>query len=141
MSVMDRVRYYVTSKWAERLLSQWVTSIMMMGHAALGLVVLLASDRLTGSTYEPMIEMVDGHMWVWAVWIIASAILMGVPFRWPIIAGIWLGMFWMFMWAGLFTFSVVRHDDADAMLMVAFSIFALIDVALLTARVTGKNEG
>jgi hypothetical protein len=66
---------------------------------------------------------------------------MGVPFRWPIIFGLWLGMSWMAFWAGLFAVSAVTYENAAATPMVAYGGFALINAALLTARVLDKNVG
>ena len=139
---MRRVRYYVTSKWAEHLLSQWVTSIMMIVHAGLGFAVLIGGPgRFVSPTYEPLVDIVDGRTWTWGVTILMSALLMSVPFRWPIILGLWLGMAWMIMWMTLFAVAMVTSETAAATPMVAYGGFALINAALLTARVMDKNVG
>jgi hypothetical protein len=142
VTVMERVRYYVTNKWVEHLLSQWITSIMIVVHACLGAVVIIGGEqRFVKPTYQPLIDMVHGETWIWGATIILSAIFMGVPFRWPIIFGLWLGMSWMAFWAGLFAVSAVTYENAAATPMVAYGGFALINAALLTARVLDKNVG
>lgn len=139
---MQRVKYYVTERWAEHLLSQWVTTIMMMVHTGLGLAIILGGPhRFVKPTYEPLIVFVGGETWVWGAVIIASAVLMGVPFRWPIITGLWLGMCWMSLWMALFAVSAVNYENAAATPMVAYGGFALINAALLTARVLDKTGG
>lgn len=139
---MQRVRYYVTNRWAEHLLSQWITSIMMLVHGFLGAAVIIGGQqRFVKPTYQPLIDMVHGETWIWGVVIIISSVFMGVPFRWPIIFGLWLGMSWMIMWMTLFAVSTVSYENAAATPMVAYGGFALINAALLTARVMDKNEG
>jgi hypothetical protein len=139
---MQRVRFYVTDKWAEHLLSAWITSIMGMVHLGLGLAIIIGGkQRFIRPSYQPLIDMVNGETWLWGVAIIVSAMLMVTPFRWPIIAGLWLGMFWMIMWMSLFAYSTVMYENAASTPMVAYGGFALINAALLTARVMSKDEG
>jgi len=131
-----RFRYYVVGAWEERLLTQWVTSIMIVVHWGLGLSVLIGGQqRFTVPTYQPLIDMTDGHIWLWGATIMASATLMMMPFKWPNIAGLWLGMMWMIMWASLFSVSLVQYPNAAATPVVAYAGFAMINTALLTARV------
>lgn len=142
MSIVERVRYYVTNRWVEHLLSQWITSIMMVVHVCLGLAIILGGpQRFVKPTYQPLIDMVHGNTWIWGAAIITSACLMTVPFRWPIIIGLWLGMSWMAMWMGLFAVSAVSYEEAAATPMVAYGGFALINASLLTARVLDKHKG
>ena len=132
----NRIRLYVTGAWEERLLAQWITGIMILVHWGLGLSILVGGgQRFTIPTYQPLIEMADGHVWVWGVSIMLSGALMLTPFKWPNILGLWLGMAWMVMWTTLFAVSLVQFPEAAATPVVAYAGFAMIDTALLTARV------
>lgn len=140
MTLMHRVKYYVTNKWAEHLLSQWITSIMLLVHAWLGGVIIVGGEsRFIKPTYQPLVEMVHGHTWIWGAIILASAVLMSIPFRWPIILGLWIAMAWFIMWMTLFAVSAVTYEDSAVTPMVAYGGYALISAALLTARVMDKN--
>lgn len=139
---MERVRFFVESKWGCHLLSQWVTSIAAMVHLGLGLAILVGGHaEFVKPTYDPLVDMVNGQTWVWGLSIIVFAAMMITPFKWIIAAGLWLGMFWMFMWTALFGYAVVQYDDANAIPMILVWGFAMIDAALLIARLADKNEG
>jgi len=139
---MHRVKYFVTDWFAERLLSQWVMCIMIIVHLGLCVAVVVGgAARFTIPSYEPLIEMSFGHTWLWGVWIGLSGWLMMFPYRWPNIVGLWLGMSWMVMWTGAFGYAMLLYPGAAATPVVAYAGFALIDSALLTARVVDKNEG
>lgn len=138
---MQRLKYFVTSGWAERLLTQWITSIMIMVHAGLGVVVIVGGrERFIPPTYQPLIDFTQGYTWIWGVWALLAAALMCTPFRWPNIIGLWLGMAWMIMWMTLFAVATMTYPNAAATPMVAYGGFALIDAALLTARVMDKTD-
>src|SRR5690349_19777734 len=95
-------RYFVTGAHEEYLLSQWVMSIMIVVHWALGAPILIGgSTRFSLPTYQPVIDMVDGHVWIWGLILIISGTLMMAPFKWPNVAGIWIGMAWMITWTAL----------------------------------------
>lgn len=137
---MRRVKVYVDNKWASHLLSAWITSIMAMAHLGLGLAVILGGEkRFVLPTYQPLVDMVDGNTWLWGVSIALSAVLMITPFRWPIIIGLWIGMFWMLMWTAAFTVSVLRFENAAATPIPVYGAMALINIALLTARVLDEK--
>lgn len=136
-----KLRYFVESAWAERLLTQWVTSIMIMVHAGLGMVVIVGGrERFVPPSYQPLIDFTSGHTWIWGAVALAAAAFMCVPLHWPNIIGLWLGMTWMIMWMTLFAVATVSYPNAAATPMVAYGGFALIDAALLTARVMDKCD-
>lgn len=137
----QRLRYFVESAWAERLLTQWITSIMIMVHAGLGVVVIAGGkERFVPPSYQPLIDFTGGETWLWGVFALVAAAFMCTPFRWPNIFGLWLGMAWMIMWMTLFAVATVTYPTAAATPMVAYGGFALIDAALLTARVMDKCD-
>lgn len=137
-----RFRFYVTGAWEERLLVQWVTTTMIAVHWGLGLAVLVGgSPRFSIPTYKPLLDMTDGRVWMWGLAIMASAALMMVPFKWPNVLGLWLGMVWMIMWASLFSVSLVQYPDSAATPVVAYAGFAMINTALLTARMLERPRG
>lgn len=136
-----RFRYYVVGAWEERLLVQWVTTIMIVVHWGLGLSILVGGTaRFTVPSYQPLIDMTGGHTWVWGVSSMAAAALMMVPFKWPSVAGLWLGMVWMIMWTSLFAVSLVQYPNAAATPVVAYAGYAMVNAALLTARVLERRR-
>jgi hypothetical protein len=68
-----------------------------------------------------------------------AAALMFVPTRWPQIIGLWLGMFWQIMWSVAFAIAMIKFGGAGSIEAVAFGGFALIDAALLTARIVERD--
>lgn len=132
-------RYFVTGVREEHLLSQWLMSIMIVIHWGLGIAILVGGpQRFSVPTYQPLIDLAGGQTWIWGVHISISGILMMVPFRWPNIIGLWLGMVWMIMWTVLFSVSITQYPTAAATPAVAYAGFAMINAALLTARVIEK---
>lgn len=132
---MRRVRYFVEGHWEERLLVQWLTSIMIAVHVGFGFAVLIGgAERFSLPTYKPLLDLVDGQIWVWGVWSLLAGSLAAAPFKWISVAGLWLGMAWMVMWFSLFTVSVMTYPTAAATPVVAYAGFAMIDTALMTAR-------
>ena len=137
-----RFRFYVQGAWEERLLVQWITVTMIAVHWGLGLSVLIGGQaRFTVPTYQPLIDLTQGRVWIWGVTIVLSAVLMMTPFKWPNVLGLWIGMAWMVMWAVLFSVSLVQYPQAAATPAVAYAGFAMIDTALLTARVLERPRG
>lgn len=133
-------RYFVTGKQSEHLLTQWVTTVMIVVHWGLGIAILVGGpQRFSPPTYQPLIDLAMGQTWVWGVHIAISGLLMTVPFRWPQIIGLWLGMVWMIMWTVLFSVSVTQSPVSAATPAVAYAGFAMINAALLTARVIEKK--
>jgi hypothetical protein len=133
---MRRIHYYVTGAWEDRLLAQWITSAMIAVHWGLGLSIIIGGkQRFTLPSYQPLIDLTDGRIWVWGLAIMGSATLMMLPFKWPNIAGLWVGMVWMIMWTSLFSVSVVKYTNAAATPVPVYAGLAMINAALLTARI------
>ena len=142
MNHVKQIVRFVTSNWGNRMAVQWISNIMLAVHVGLGTAVLAGgAGRFPYPTYQPLVEIVDGRVWIWGVWIMASAGLMMIPARWPQIAGLWLGMTWQIMWCAAFAVAVVKYPAAGATAAVAYGGFALIDVALLTARIVDRDRG
>lgn len=134
--IIQRIRLYVMGRWEERLLAQWITSAMIAVHWGLGLAVLAGGTaRFTIPSYTPLIDLSGGHPWIWGLTIMLSAALMMVPFKWPNVLGLWFGMVWMILWTSAFTVAVVQYPSAAATPVPAYAGLAMIDAALLTARV------
>jgi hypothetical protein len=142
LKVFQRTRtWFVVGPWEDRLLAQWVTGIMIAVHWGLGLAILIGGrDRFSLPSYQPLIDLVGGQTWVWGVIIVVSAWLMMTPFKWLNVLGLWIGMCWMIMWMALFAVSVLHYPTAAATAMVAYGGFAMMDAALLTARVLDREE-
>ena len=138
---MDKIKYFVTSAWAERLLAQWITTTMIAVHVGLGVVIVVGgSERFAPPSYQPLIDFTGDRVWIWGVIILLSAALMSTPFRWPNIIGLWIGMSWMILWMTLFAVATVNYPDAVSTAMVAYGGFAMINASLLTARVMDKCD-
>lgn len=121
---------------------QWITNIMVAVHVALGMAILVGgSTRFPYPTYQPLVDLTNGHIWIWGVWILGAAGLMTLPTRWPQILGLWLGMAWQIMWCALFSVAVLEYPTAGGTAAIAYGGFAFIDAALLTARVIDKDGG
>lgn len=139
---MQRVVKFVMSNWGNAMAVRWITNIMVAVHIALGTAIIAGGvDRFPFPTYQPLIDMVGGEIWVWGVWVLAAAFLMMVPTRWPQIVGLWLGMAWHIMWCVAFAIAVIVYPAAGATAAVAYGGFALIDAALLTARIVERDGG
>lgn len=135
-------RYFSTSPRAEHLVSQWVTSVMIVVHWGLGIAILVGGQaRFSLPTYQPLIDLSNGNVWLWGLHSIIAGALMMVPLKWPNILGLWLGMVFMIMWTVLFSVSVLESPTAAATPAVAYAGFAMINAALLTARVIEKPLG
>ena len=133
--IVQRLRYFVESHWEEHLLVQWLTTIMIGLHLGFGFAVIIGgAERFSLPTYQPLLDLVNGQVWIWGVWTLLAGSLAATPFKWVSVAGLWLGMVWMIMWFALFTVSVMTYPTAAATPVVAYAGFALIDLALLTAR-------
>ena len=140
--VVKRCKNYATGLWVDKHLSQWVTTIMIMLHIGLSMAIVAGGrDRFSVPSYTPLIEYTRGETWIWGVIIFCSAVLMSMPFRWPNIIGLWVGMGWHIIWMSCFTIAMVRYDNAAATGVPAYGIFALLCFALLTARVIDKPGG
>jgi hypothetical protein len=119
----------------------WIWSTMIALHFSLGLAVLLGGEqRFTYPTYQPLVDLSHGRTWMWGWWMIASAALMLYPSRLSQIVGTWLGMCWSIVWCTLFAVAVFEYPNAGATATVAYGGFAMINAALLTARVIDRKR-
>lgn len=134
-------RWFASEPLEEALLAQWVTGIMIAVHWGLGIAVLAGGrTRFSLPSYEPLIALVAGNVWIWGAIIIASAVLMMTPFKVLNVAGLFIGVLWMNMWLALFAIALINFPTAAATPVVAYAGFAMLDAALLTARVLDKSE-
>lgn len=137
---MHAVKYFAKGLWVDRHLAQWITTVVIMVHVGLAVAVVSGGiGRFALPSYEPLITYTDGHVWIWGAWIFVSAILMSVPFRWPNVIGLWLGMFWHIIWMSCFSIAVLKYETAAATPIPMYGGLAMICAALLTARVIDKS--
>lgn len=136
------MRHFLTSAWGERTITQWVANVLLVVHSGLGVAILAGGiKRLTPPSYEPIIHLVHGQIWVWGVWSLAVGFLLVIPLRWPNIIGLFLGMLWMYLWCGLFAVALAQYPNATSTAMVMYGGFALLDLGLLVVRVIDRDEG
>ncbi len=134
------MKYFAKGLWVDRHLAQWVTTIVIMVHIGLAIAVISGGiGRFALPSYEPLITYTHGQIWIWGAWIAVSAVLMSVPFRWPNIVGLWLGMFWHIVWMSCFSLAVLKYETAVATPIPMYGGLAMICAALLTARVIDKS--
>lgn len=139
---MQRVMKFVMSNWGNEMAVNWITNIMFAVHIGLGTAVIVGgADRFPFPTYQPLIDMVNGEVWIWGLWILLASGLMIIPTRWPQVVGLWMGMVWHIMWCVAFSMAVVEYPNAGATAAVAYGGFALLDAALLTARIVERDGG
>ena len=132
----DAKSWIKSPAWGNHLFDQWINTVMVGVHFGLGVSLLIGGPlRLSDPTYLPVVNMVGGHTWVWGVLILFSGLLMLAPHRPANIFGLWVGMGWMIAWTGLFLTSVVAFPNSALLPVIACGGFAMIDTALLTARV------
>ena len=139
---MQRIMKFVMHNWGYEMAINWVYNIMVAVHVGLGVAILAGGPtRFPFPTYQTLIDMVDGQTWIWGLWILISASFMVVPDRWPQIIGLWLGMCWQIMWAVAFAIDLFHYPSAGATEPIAYAGFAMLDSALLTARVADRDRG
>lgn len=130
------LKSWLDHTWGNHLLDQWINTVMIMVHFGFGLVLLFSHPLTFGSkTYEPIVTLSQGHLWLWGVVIIFSGYLMAMPYKWLNVVGLWIGMAWMATWTSLFIWAVLSYPEASPLLVIACGGFAMINASLLTARV------
>jgi len=138
---MRRIKYFATGLWVDKHFSQWLTTIVIMIHVGLAMVVIVGGvERFSIPSYNPLIDYSMGNTWIWGLWIGLSAILMATPFRWPSIIGLWIGMVWHVIWMACFTIAAINYSVAATTPIPMYGGLALICTALLTARVIENHE-
>lgn len=139
---METLKYYAKGLWVDRHLAQWVTTIMMMINMGLAMAIIAGGlPRFSLPSYGPLINYTNNHVWIWGLWVLTAAILMGVPFRWLNIIGLWVGMFWHIIWMACFTIATIHFETAAATPIPVYGGLAMLHAALLTARVIDKTGG
>jgi hypothetical protein len=137
-----KLKYFATGIWVDKHLAQWITMIVIMIHIGLASAIITGGvRRFSIPSYRPLIEYSGGQTWIWGVWIFVAALLMSVPFRWPNILGLWIGMFWHIIWMSCFTIAILNYETAAATPIPMYGGLAMICAALLTARVIDKTKG
>lgn len=138
---MKQALHIVRTHWGIGHALQWIVNIMVAVHVALGVAVLAGGpQRFVDQTYQPLVNLTDGQTWIWGVWVLVAAFFMTIPNRYMQVVGLWIGMVWHIMWCALFAVSVIEYPTAGATAAVAYGGFAMLDAALLTARIV-EHDG
>lgn len=137
---MSKCKFYATGVWVDTHLAQWFTMIMAMIHFGLAIAVFIGGvDRFSFPSYDPLVDYTRGQVWIWGVWIALSAVLMTTPFRRLNIAGLWIGMMWHVVWMSCFIIAAAHYTSAAATPIPIYGGLAMLNAALLTARVIDKT--
>lgn len=138
---MSHFKYFAKGLWVDKHLAQWVTTIVIMIHIGLAIAVLTGGvQRFSIPSYNPLIFYTHGETWIWGVWIGVSGVLMSVPFRWPNIVGLWIGLFWHTIWMTCFIIAARMYETAAATPIPMYGGMAMLCAALLTARVIDQTK-
>lgn len=136
------MRYFARGLLVDKYLSQWITTIMIMVNIGIGMAILAGgASRFPPPSYRPLLAYTDGRVWLWGLVITLAALLMGTPFRWANIVGLWISMFWHIVWMACFTIAALHYSSAAVTPIPAYGGFAMFSAALLTARVIDKSGG
>ena len=139
---MKGKRFYARGFWVEKNLDSWITTIMIIVHIGLGTSIIVGgTERFSRPSYTPLLTFTHGQIWIWGLWILISAMLMGIPFRWINIIGLWLGMVWHIVWMAAFLLALIQYDTAVSTAAPVYGGLAMICAALLTARIIDTSGG
>lgn len=134
-------RFYARGIWVDAHLDPWITTIVIMIHFGLAVAILVGGiERFSLPSYGPLIEYTGGQVWIWGVWIMSSALFMGMPFRWMNIIGLWLGMAWNIIWMACFAVAVLESPTSAGTPIPVYGGLAMICAALLTARIIDTSK-
>ena len=121
-------------------LNGWITNILILTHISLAIAVFVGGrDRFSLPSYEPLVHYTGGHVWVWGIWIALSAVLIIIPTKRFRIAGFWIGMMWHIVWMSCFMIAATNYDTAAATPIPMYGCLAVVNAAMLTARVIDKT--
>lgn len=119
---------------------RWFTAIVVAIHVGLALAILIGGKpRFSLPSYEPLVSYTGGNVWIWGVWIGASALFMASPIKGVSVIGLWLGMCWHIIWMSCFTIAVVNYATAAATPIPIYGGLAFLNATLLTVRVIDKT--
>lgn len=135
-------KFYATGFWVERNLGPWVTIILVMVNFGLSISILVGGiDRFVSPSYDPLVDLTNGKVWIWGVIILFSALLTSVPFRRLNIIGLWISMAWHILWAACFVIASIQYENTASTPIPVYSGLAMLSAALLTARAIDKSKG
>lgn len=142
LSYIRKTVTIATANWGSEMAVRWIMNIVVAINVALGTAIIVGgTQRFPSPTYEPLVRLVAGEVWIWGFWILASALIMMIPTKWPQVLGLWLAMCWQILWCTAFSIAIVYYPSAGATEAVAHGGFALINAALLTARIVEPDGG
>ena len=109
---------------------------ILFADAALAMAILAGgTTRFPFPTYQPLLELSDGHAWPWGVSIGAAAILLAVHNRVANFVGLALSFLWMNLFSAMFAVAIVQYPAADSVAPIPYATLAVVHVALLTLKV------
>lgn len=118
---------------------QWINVIMVMVNVGLGMAIVAGGiDRFPSPTYDALIDVTNGRVWIWGFVILIAGVWMSMPFRKFNMAGLWLSTIWHTTWALSFIVAVFASPHASATAIPAYGGFAMISFALLAEKVLEK---
>lgn len=114
-----------------RAMSQLLAWWLGITHTGFGVVVLLGGPlRFPSPTYTPLLEFVNGRVWVYGVLFLAIGLFMLAHKTWLVLYGAVTGTILMTLWSTLFMQAASDSTTAGLTAFWAYAMFALGDVIL-----------
>lgn len=114
---------------------QTVYRSLIVTHVGLGVAILAGGvDRFPFPTYKPLLELTNGSVLPWGLWILASGVLMASHGWWANITGLGAGLLWMNLFSAMF-FSAYEDPHSSSTAPIPYMGLAMITVALMTYKI------
>lgn len=109
---------------------------IVFANSALSMGILAGGDaRFPYPTYQPLLDLTNGHVWPWGASIGIAAIFMAVHSRYANLFGLALSFAWYNLFSAMFAVAIVQYDTAGATAPVPYLALAMIHVALITLKI------
>lgn len=110
--------------------------ILVFANSALAMGILAGGEaRFPYPTYQPLLDLSQGHVWPWGVSIGAAGILMTLHSKWANLTGLALSFAWHNLFSAMFAVAVVQYPTAGATAPIPYSALAMVHVALITLKI------
>lgn len=124
------------AQWAVR----GILFVMALLAIGLGIAILLGGiSRFSGISYSVALSLPGAPAsWGWTILVAGLVVITGIVVGRPLItgAGMALGAFWCFLFAGAFAVAAVRYANANLTAMQAYTAAGLVCAIISGAHIT-----